>query len=141
MAKLLRTLMSLAFVLGAAAVVVPGTATAADTAYNTKTQYLTGTPNSGMAGSCVSRSVYLAAGYYDWGHRMGTGSSVGRANLYLGADWYTWADCLDPGDGIYGHGTTLKAVNHSWPRVEISRTWRLSSSGTYTWGSFLDPRF
>lgn len=123
----------------------PGAASAAPTdyptAYNTKTQYLVSNPHSGMAGSCVSRRITLGTGHYDWGHVMGARQTVVRANLYLGQGVYTWEDCLWPHDGFYVQTTSLNPDNPDWDTVYLSEDLDVRSTGTWTWGGFLDPRF
>ncbi|WP_253765705.1 hypothetical protein [Goodfellowiella coeruleoviolacea] len=140
----MRTLIGLAFVLGVAGVAVPGTASAAaadyPTAYLTKTQYLARNPDPGLPDSCAERDITLAAGRYNWGFRAGSSSPVAR-EIRLGAGTYRWSTCLNPdGDG-YLHTSVLLPRNPDWDPASIGWSWNPSSSGTYTWGSFLDPLF
>ncbi|MEV6130510.1 hypothetical protein AB0M05_27310 [Streptomyces violaceusniger] len=143
MARISRILM-LTALFGAAALVVPGAASAvpatvtAETARNTKTQELTNNPNSGMPESCVERRISLATGTYDWAQIGGLGE---RSNLNLGQGWYTWKDCLDPGNGSYDHTTWLNPDNPDWETIELHGEWKPEVPGNWQWGSFLDPRF
>jgi hypothetical protein len=131
-----------------AAVSMPGTASAtpvapaAATAYLTKEQILTAYPNIDMDVSCAERRIYLASGYYDWGHtREEVGDIVIRPNVYLGAGWYTWETCLYPFEDYYSQWTELDPDNSDWVSIRINSEVRLPRSGLWTWGSFLDPRF
>ncbi|GAB3158163.1 hypothetical protein GCM10027290_60820 [Micromonospora sonneratiae] len=112
-------------------------ASAADTAYLEKTQYLTSNPTDGMATSCTSKRIELAAGNYTWGnYRPGS-----FRDQYLGATTYTWTTCLDPKNGYYLQTTTLDPDQSGWATATISDNLIISPSGTWTWGSYIDPHF
>lgn len=120
---------------------VTGSASAATTAYNLKTQELTASPTDGMGNSCKEKRIQLAQGAYDWYQHMGTADALIEDNMQLGAGWYTWSDCLNPQNGWYRHTSTLNPDNPNWGTATRSGPWTLQFSGTYTWGSSLDPRF
>ncbi|MGY0055140.1 hypothetical protein ACWY4P_00900 [Streptomyces sp. LZ34] len=141
MARISRILLSVMALLGVAILSTPGTASAAQdypTAYNTKTQYLKAQPTSDMPKSCVERHITLLGGDYDWGQILGAGD---RPNLYLGAGAYTWEDCLYPDDDFYIHQTKLNPDNPDWDEISLTESVFLADSDSYTWGSYLDPRF
>jgi hypothetical protein len=138
-----RILTTLLIVLGMTAMIAPSTATAApsaDTAWVLRTQYLTSNPQGGAVACTDSRRIYLAGGSYNWGLRIGGNRWVTR-DMSLGAGWYRWQSCLNPEYGDYIHTSTLVPENPDWDAAATSRTSVVSASGTYTWGSFLDPRF
>ncbi|MBP2335783.1 hypothetical protein JOF41_001961 [Saccharothrix coeruleofusca] len=141
MTRLLRALASLSFAAGVAAVALPGTAAAAETAHLTKTQHLAAIPNSGMPRSCTERHLYLREGRYDWGLRMNSTTRSTRPNLELGSGWYTWDTCLKPEYGYYIQTSVLDPDTPGWADAITSTTWTIHSSTTYTWGTFLDPHF
>jgi hypothetical protein len=142
-ARISRILLTLTVLLGVAVLGVPGTAMAAETAYNTKTQYLE-VLDGGT--SCRDRRIFLAAGHYDWGQLM-TRAQGGteRSNLELGEGWYSWRDCLEGTSQhppyTYSHETWLDPENPDWQAIKITGKWFLRFDGDYTWGSYLDPRF
>ncbi|MBE8524816.1 hypothetical protein ILP97_46305 [Amycolatopsis sp. H6(2020)] len=141
MGRLLRILSTLTALLGAIALGVPGAASAApaaEIAHNTKSQYLTNRPTSGLPKSCVERRISLATGRYDWAQQGGPGE---RLDLYLGAGWYAWKDCLEPRSGYYRHTTSLNPDNPDWQTIELRGDWKPAVAGPWTWGSYLDPRF
>ncbi|MEU3488692.1 hypothetical protein [Streptomyces massasporeus] len=124
-----------------AAAIVPlaaAPASAASTAYNTRTSDLTASPNAGMDTSCATRSITLASGNYNWDVRIG-GDVAAPRPIYLSAGTYTWKVCLQPQNGYYFQYTTLDKAG-SEPAAS-SRFVGVPSSGTYTWGSSLDPKF
>lgn len=127
-----------------ASMTAPAAAAAAETAYNTKTQFLAATPNAVNPPSCVERRVSLANGVYEWGQVRYDGLYPLKPEFSLGAGMYTMKDCLSPTGGIsgfYHHTTTLDPDNAGWPTVELARDWRPRLDGTYRWGSYLDPSF
>ncbi|TDC23289.1 hypothetical protein E1265_13165 [Streptomyces sp. 8K308] len=137
MARTSRTLLAGAALTTMAVLGSPGTASAAQdhpTAYNTKTQFLDASPDSGMAMSCVERSIYLATGDYRWGHVWADGGEPIR----LPAGTYTWTDCLDPQNGYYTQQSRLRGPGGTYDLIE---SWQLWEDGTYEWGSYLDPQF
>lgn len=119
----------------------PAAATAAETAYNAKTQFLTAYPTDSMDGSCVQRRIELAAGNYTWRLFFADAQVTAREGMYFGAGWYTWTDCLDPRSGYYHHTSALDPDNPAWETVNASVDWQLYYSDTYGWGSYLDPHF
>ncbi|EFF88784.1 hypothetical protein SSTG_05791 [Streptomyces sp. e14] len=113
-------------------------ASAASTAYNTRTSYLTASPAVGMATSCTARSIALSSGSYDWRLQIGGNVSTARS-IYLAAGTYSWKTCLQPQDGYYYmYDTVDKAGSES---AAINTSFVLGQSGTYTWGAQLDPKF
>jgi hypothetical protein len=139
-ARISRVLVAGTALIAVAVLGASATASAADefpTAYNTKTQFLTDEPESGMDPSCVSRRISLIAGEYDWEQTLALGS---RSNLYLASGMYTWEDCLYPDDGFYVQQTTLDPDN-SGETINLTDWVELDEGRTYTWGSLLDPRF
>jgi hypothetical protein len=143
MTRLTRVVTTLAIALGMAAVVVPSTAAAAPaaaTAWLLRTQFLAGDPNGGDK-ACQEREIYLAKGHYNWGLRMGGSTVSTRPDMQLDTGTYLWRDCLTPDDGFYIHTSSLGRINPGGDPASTYRSWRLSGDGTYTWGSFLDPKF
>ncbi|MGA6168250.1 hypothetical protein [Amycolatopsis magusensis] len=134
-----RILTTLVVALGMAAAVTPS-ATAADTAWVLKTQYLTSNPNGGADSCTESRRIYLGEGSYNWGLRIGGNQWVTR-DMALGSGWYHWQSCLNPEYGDYIHTSTLVPETAGWDPAATGRSSVVSSSGSHTWGSFLDPRF
>lgn len=131
-----RTL-AIGVIVVAATLATINSAAATATAFNQKTQFLTETPTSNMPRSCVDRSIYLAAGNYDWVQTAGTGR---RDPLTLNAGTYYWQDCLIPHDGYYEQQSYLKA---SWDPATLDSSFNLVGlgSGNYNWGSDLVPEF
>jgi hypothetical protein len=142
MTRLRRIIAALAITLGMAAVVAPSAVAAApaDTAWVLRTQFLTSNPQGGDLACTESRRIYLAKGSYNWGLRIGGSQWVTR-DMFLDAGWYRWQSCLNPEYGDYIHTSALVPENPDWDSAATSRSSVVSSSGTYTWGSFLDPRF
>ncbi|MBF8190998.1 hypothetical protein ITP53_35885 [Nonomuraea sp. K274] len=125
--------------------ITTGTAYAAETAYNVKTQWLTARPTSGMPLGLVSRQIELRAGTYGWFTYVAP-PAVGTCQNYTGpiiGGTYTWSDQLWPGApsvGYYRHDAYL-SLNGGGAAYKISCTFQLRSDGDYTWGSALDPHF
>lgn len=122
-------------------VIVTGTATGhadAKSAYNEKAQWLTSNPTDGMANGVVTRRIYVGAGTYVWLARQ---MSDCKRTTHLGAGWYTWTDTLDPRGGYYRHTSTLDPDNPAWAPTSRVCAWWPSESGTWVWGSALDPQF
>ncbi|KAF4406105.1 hypothetical protein [Streptomyces lycii] len=138
MRRIARMLVSSVALAGVSAFVTAGTAAAADTAYNTRTQYLVAHPDPGLPESCFERRIQLAAGDYHWYQVLG---SAYREDFRLGAGWYTWRDCLEPRDNEYYHETTLDPDHGDWVSVSISSEPRVGSTGDVLWGSKLVPQF
>ncbi|WP_431679073.1 hypothetical protein [Kitasatospora sp. KL5] len=115
-----------------------GTAEAAATASNTRTQYLAANPGSYMATSCTTRDIYLASGTYTWSW---VPTETNARDIYLGAATYTWKDCLVPKDGYYVQTSTLQAQGTNWAPATVSHNLAIYTTGTWTWGSLLDPHF
>lgn len=139
-ARILQRLIAGTALLGVATLGASGTASAADTAHNRKTQYLTAEPTSDMPTSCVERRIKLATGYYDWKMEHHS-SEEGRHDFRIGAGWYTWKDCLYPYDGFYVQQSTLNPDNPDWDTAILTDSWSLAFSQSIQWGSKLDPHF
>ncbi|MFF2520097.1 hypothetical protein [Streptomyces sp. NPDC058086] len=96
---------------GALIGVTAAPATAGDgTAYNTKGQYISYSPDAGMSTSCVTRpgGIYLAANNYYWTLTDSTYDNIlSVREIYLAAGWYDWVDCLQPGNGSYTETSSL----------------------------------
>lgn len=122
---------------GATVLLTGSPASAADTAYLERTQYLTSSPADSMATSCTSKRIFLASGNYTWGNYYP--GSV--RDIYLGSTIYTWTTCLDPKNGYYQHTTTLDPDQSGWATATISNSLFISPSDNWTWGSYLDPHF
>ncbi|MFJ7045152.1 hypothetical protein ACIQVC_17320 [Streptomyces sp. NPDC101112] len=136
--KLRKTVITGVTAVAATLTVAAAPASAADTAYNTRTSYLTAAPTAAMDTSCTTRSIGLASGTYNWHLNIGGNVSSPRST-YLAAGTYTWTTCLDPQNGYYDMYSTLDKAG-SGPAA-IASSFRLSPSGTYTWGSAVDPKF
>jgi hypothetical protein len=128
---------------------LPGTAHAAEDAYNWRTQYLHGIPQPGGTVSVVQRRIYLASGVYGWYVYVDPPArplpnQCYNREIYLGAGWYTWTDILTPQDRYYNHISKLNPDNTDWNDAFISCNYQLHMGGyldRYTWGSVLDPHF
>lgn len=114
-------------------------ASAADTAYNTRSVWLDGNPTAGNENACTTRSLYLASGTYTW-TQIFQGNRVPSRDIYLAAGTYTWKDCIVPYYRYYKQTSSLSKsgsataylndpVEYHWP------------ADTYTFGSLLDPHF
>lgn len=123
----------------------PGTALAAQADLN-RNVFLTSTPTSAMDTARMSRSIYLAAGYYSWTTGLiGTASTstVGSAgagrNLYVSSGTYTWACDLVPGSGTYRTicSVSRPGVSTAWL---TSANYTVSQSGNYVLSSTLNGR-
>ncbi|MFE3582238.1 hypothetical protein [Streptomyces vinaceus] len=100
-----------------AAVALAGApASAADTAYNTRSVWLDGVPRWSDADACTTRSMTLAGGNY------------------------TWTDCIRPQDGYYLQTSSLSkpGLDTAYLNDPVQHHF---SQGTYTFGSLLDPHF
>ncbi|WP_328349167.1 hypothetical protein OG800_48830 [Streptomyces sp. NBC_00445] len=142
MARTSRIALFVMALLGVTVLSTPGNAVAvpAPTAYNTYTQFLTHEPRNGMPESCTQRRIYLAVGEYRWGGEMKpVASGAAARGLFVDAGWYTWRDCLDPKHKYYSHKTSLAPEDSSDSGHTYGFEWRLPFSGTYTWGSSLEP--
>lgn len=127
-----------------ASMAAPASAAAAETAYNTKTQYLVAIPDVLNPPSCQQREITLVNGVYEWGQVRYDGQYPLNPAFSLGAGTYTMTDCLSPTGGVpgfYEHTTTLDPHTAGWPTVTAERSWRPRLDGTYKWGSYLDPSF
>jgi hypothetical protein len=118
--------------------VVPASASpASGTAYDTRTLFLTDTPNSSNV-ACTSRGIYIAANTYDWQlYLNGTyNPPVGRS-IYLESGNYKWADCIDgQNDGTYVQHSTLTNPQGGTASLDGPEVVALDS-GNYTFGSQL----
>jgi hypothetical protein len=94
----------------------PGIASAADFVYHERTEYLTASPVLFMPMACFQRSIYLAAGQYEWGYSYDGRDQIART-IYLGAGDYRWGQCLVPLDGQYLHQSELAPLFGSYPSV------------------------
>jgi hypothetical protein len=116
-------------------------ASAAADAYNTRYQYLTGSPTPGGGQSCTERDIYLAEGDYAWvwtTRKDGvpfTAENTART-IYLAAGNYQWTDCVTQwtnGDYIQSSYLLLDGRDMG---AEVQRE-KYFWSGWWTWGSFL----
>ena len=107
-------------------------------AYNETRTKLVAKPSDGMATAVVKRRIYVAAGTYVWSARMMNHCDRRTA---LGAGWYTWTDTLDPKAGYYRYTSSLDPDNAGWATSTQVCAWWPGESGTWAWGSFLDPQF
>ncbi|NUQ96066.1 MAG: hypothetical protein HOY79_05705 [Streptomyces sp.] len=115
---------------------------AAATAYDTVSQYLQQFPTYGNQPGCHHRSIYLASGTYKWSQILG-GYTGPTRTIYLTAGTYNWEDCLEvPATLAYDQDSSLSLPGHpvAWLRDD-SGFHLTGGSGTYTWGSKLDPQF
>lgn len=118
-------------------------ASAAGVASNTVTQHLEAFPAYGTSPGCHVRRIYLAAGDYRWSQKMGGYTNPTRI-IYLAAGNYDWKDCLwVPADTAYDQESSLFQVGKSsGAHLDDHSGFNLSGgSGTYTWGSTLQPLF
>ncbi|MFF4847550.1 hypothetical protein [Streptomyces sp. NPDC001194] len=123
-----------------AAVALAGApASAADTAYNTRSVWLDGVPRWSDADACTTRSMTLASGNYTW-TQIWEGSRTPSRDLYLAAGTYTWTDCIRPQDGYYLQTSSLSkpGLDTAYLNDPVQHHF---SQGTYTFGSLLDPHF
>ncbi|MEV7231986.1 MULTISPECIES: hypothetical protein [Polymorphospora] len=122
--------------------VMSGPAQAADVAYNRKNQQLTATPSSGMPIALVSREITLEDGTYGWWN-FPTSAPCQTYTGRILPGTYTWTDQLWPGvpsAGTYRHHSYLTENNGGWS-YHIQCDFQLSATGSYSWGSGLDPHF
>ncbi|HEY9370754.1 hypothetical protein [Streptomyces sp.] len=113
-------------------------ASAADTAYNTRSVWLDGKPVSGQEQACTTRSMYLASGTYTWTQILGASRTPTR-DIYLAEGTYWWIDCIRPHGGYYEQYSILDKPDSEMAfLLDPSFT---QSEGTYTFGSLLDPHF
>jgi len=123
-----------------AAVALAGApASAADTAYNTRSVFLDGVPLESDADACVSRTLALASGTYTW-TQIFQSSRTPTRDIFLAAGTYTWTDCIRPHNGYYQQTSTLDKAGTA-PASLNDATQYHWASGTYTFGSLLDPHF
>ncbi len=138
MLKRLRSVLAVVVTANVALLALGSPAQAADTAYNTKIQWLTANPDGSMATSCRTISIKLDRGRYGWGNVRGADNFWIR-DIDLASGTYTWRTCLDPRDGgLYYFTSTLEATSapaniHLWTSIPADGHWR--------WGSYLDPYF
>ncbi|MET9963053.1 hypothetical protein ABZ128_28975 [Streptomyces sp. NPDC006326] len=116
--------------------VAPSSATDIGTAQLSRTLYLTASPTAG-ASAPMSRSIYLAAGYYDWSSTLeGRGQTFAGRHIYLAAGWYSWNCAIQsPANGWYRDTCTLD--HGGGPAYLVSDQYKLYVSGSYTFVSFL----
>ena len=126
--------------------VTTGTAHAAETVHNLKTQSLTASPENTMLMSMVRREISLKRGIYGWWTYVAP-PAFGYCDNFTGeiiAGDYVWTDQLWPGSfnkGWYRHDSYLSEPN-SGIGYKLTCYFRLTGGdGTYTWGSGLDPHF
>src|SRR4051812_19295023 len=104
-------------------------------AWLTKTQWLTSAPNSGMAQSCTSTHITLAADVYEFG--VFAGGAVPNAGIYsMAAGTWSWWACITPEDGQYYVNSVVRLGSTTF---EVGGMWTCPVSGTYSWGAYLDP--
>lgn len=119
-------------------------ADAAETARNLQHQYLVFPSSVHRPASCTYRNIDLAAGTYVWGqsHDGGLGSNWPRKTIVLAAATYVWEDCLIPTGSAYRSTSSLAAVGRpDLPRARLEGLFDQTSSGWYSWGSYLVPQF
>ncbi|WP_432957850.1 hypothetical protein [Micromonospora haikouensis] len=123
----------------------PSPASAAATAYNTKSSTLAGNPSDGMATICLTKDIALASGTYKWGYVMyGTNYDSESRNISLAAGTYKWTQCIDPKDGFYNLSGKLQVIVDTDPLPPAYLPeWAvdIGSNTTMTWGGYLDPAF
>jgi len=101
---------------------------------------LTGSPNPSLPYVCISKTIYLTAGVYDWGMLMlGPGEDESDlTTIPLASSNYEWADCLFPQQGYYVQRSGLCPLNLPPSDPCVFRfTYPRIKSGTYTVGSWL----
>ncbi|MFL6077024.1 MAG: hypothetical protein ACJ73S_26825 [Mycobacteriales bacterium] len=113
----------------------PAAPAASARAWLTKSQYLTGTPNSGMPQSCVSKSITLADETYEFAVFV-AGYVAGAAIYTIPGGTWQWQACITPLNGKYDLEATLVSAQGSF---SVSGVWPHPTSGVATWGSYLDP--
>ncbi|GIF96944.1 hypothetical protein Cci01nite_20380 [Catellatospora citrea] len=113
--------------------------------------FLTADPDDSMQTACVSRNIILADGRYTWGTIFASGyypwfDIVLNASHPATSAEYVWTHCFDPqsdnGDGDPGYREygSLDPVG-SGSTISYHEDWDLPWSGTFKWGSYLDPHF
>ncbi|MFD3992931.1 hypothetical protein [Streptomyces sp. NPDC058583] len=113
-------------------------ASAADTAYNTRSVWLDGEPSGANVSACTTRSMYLSSGTYTWTQILG-GTRTPTRDLYLATGTYTWKDCIVPHNGYYEQTSSLSKPGSD--TAYLSDPSFGQPMGTYTFGSLLDPHF
>ncbi|MFE2262999.1 hypothetical protein [Streptomyces griseosporeus] len=131
-------LAAVAAVATAAVSLVSAPASAADTAYNTRTLWVGGYPRETDADACTTRTLYLNSGTYTWKQIRDLARYPGR-DIYLAAGTYTWTDCLHPHDNYYQQTSTLDKAGSS--PASLTGPAFTTLSGDMTFGSLLDPHF
>ncbi|GAA0291153.1 hypothetical protein GCM10010302_32140 [Streptomyces polychromogenes] len=114
-------------------------ASAADTAYNTRSVWVDGRPTWDQDPACTTRSIYLASGTYTWTQILDQYRYPTR-DLYLAAGTYTWTDCLSPRGGYYKQTSSLSKPGSATAYLNDPAELGLTQ-GTYTFGSLLTPHF
>jgi hypothetical protein len=115
------------------------------TAYNTRTQYLTATPNPQVnPPACVYRSITLEPGTYTYSLILPAGRVDPSQTFTVyptvpSRGTYYWEDCLEPQTGgYYDQNSTLVAPdNEIAASLDVSVT--VNPSGVWQWGSELIP--
>ncbi len=113
-------------------------ASAADTAFNTRSVWLDGEPSGANYNACTTRSMYLASGTYTWTQIFGSVQEPTR-DLYLAAGTYTWKDCIVPHNGYYEQTSSLSKPGSA--TAYLTDPYFLQPASTVTFGSMLDPHF
>ncbi|CAL9437143.1 hypothetical protein [Streptomyces sp. enrichment culture] len=136
-----KTLGKFAAVAAAATAVVAlsgNAATAADAAYNERSVWLNGNPQSSDAPACTSRTIYLASDTYKWiSYIDGIGGTASR-EIYLAAGTYTWEDCMAAATDSYVQTSRLSRYGSASAYLNAPK--RYLPAGTYTFGSLLSPQ-
>ncbi|MER7983826.1 hypothetical protein [Streptomyces sp. NPDC095817] len=114
-------------------------ASAAATAYNTRSVFLDGNPMLSDPDACTSRSISLTAGTYTWSQVIGSVHDPSR-DIYLAAGTYTWTDCMRAWDGYYEQKSSLSKPGSAAAVLNDPRELHFTP-GTRTFGSLLDPHF
>lgn len=110
-------------------------------AYDELTLYLTDDPNTGLPEVCTGLYIYLTAGVYEWDGFIGSSyPHTFDVDVYLASGDYDWYDCLTPENGYYYQSSVIcpETLGPSYPCVDQHVYPELASSGTYTFGSWLD---
>jgi hypothetical protein len=113
------------------------TASASGAAFDTRTLFLTATPNSSNI-ACTSRQIFIAANTYTWQLDFDRISNMGSRRIFLESANYLWEDCIfGQDDGTYITVSFLTLSGGGTAELDSVLAVRLSSSGNHTFGSQL----
>ncbi len=108
------------------------------------TQILSKRPTNAMQGKCVWRTIYLQTGDYHWWSYLDTPRNEwdGRADrdIRLNAGTYTWRTCIEPHNGRYRIGTTIRSSSGSTAALAANAYMNYNGTVTARWGSGLELR-